>query len=166
MKLLVNVNDAPGALEWNGESQLRYVPEGKEAFDASVSLIEVEPGVYSIVANGRSYQARVVKAGDGFEVAIGGYRIPVTIEDPRAFARRSRDGAGEGRVSIAAPMPGKVIRVLVREGDTVEAGAGLLVVEAMKMQNEMKAPRAGRIVQVQGTEGATVTAGEILAILE
>ena len=63
-------------------------------------------------------------------------------------------------------MPGKVVRVLVKPGETVEAGQGLLVVEAMKMQNEMRAPRAGRIVSLPAVEGATVAAGEVLVVIE
>ena len=69
-------------------------------------------------------------------------------------------------MNIAAPMPGKVVRLLVAEGDAVEAGQGLLVVEAMKMQNEMKAPKPGTVVSLTAREGATVAAGEVLAAIE
>ena len=67
---------------------------------------------------------------------------------------------------MTAPMPGKIVRLLVAEGQTVEAGQGLLVVEAMKMQNEMKAPKAGHVVSLTAREGATVAAGEVLAAIE
>jgi biotin carboxyl carrier protein len=63
-------------------------------------------------------------------------------------------------------MPGKVVRVLAAVGDSVEAGQGILVVEAMKMQNELKAPRAGRVVSVSAKEGDTVAAGEVMAEVE
>jgi len=63
-------------------------------------------------------------------------------------------------------MPGKVVRLLAAEGQQVQAGQGLLVIEAMKMQNEIKAPRAGRVVSLSVGEGATVTAGQALAVLE
>jgi biotin carboxyl carrier protein len=63
-------------------------------------------------------------------------------------------------------MPGKVVRVLVAQGDLVEAGQGIAVVEAMKMQNELKAPRGGRIASLSTHEGATVAAGEVLAVIE
>jgi biotin carboxyl carrier protein len=63
-------------------------------------------------------------------------------------------------------MPGKIVRLLVAEGDSVEAGQGLLVVEAMKMQNEMKAPKAGCVVSLKAHEGATVAAGDVLATIE
>ncbi|HSB13592.1 MAG TPA: acetyl-CoA carboxylase biotin carboxyl carrier protein subunit, partial [Bryobacteraceae bacterium] len=65
-----------------------------------------------------------------------------------------------------APMPGKVVRVLAAEGDLVEAGQGLLVVEAMKMQNEVKAPKAGRVAALAAREGGTVAAGDVLAVIE
>jgi len=67
---------------------------------------------------------------------------------------------------VAAPMPGKIVRLLVAEGDSVAAGQGLLVMEAMKMQNEMKAPKAGRVVSLTAREGATVAAGDVLAAIE
>ena len=75
-------------------------------------------------------------------------------------------GAQHGRQNIAAPMPGKVVRVLVSVGDTVEPGQGLIVVEAMKMQNEMKSPKAGIVAEIKTKDGATVAAGEILIVIE
>jgi biotin carboxyl carrier protein len=63
-------------------------------------------------------------------------------------------------------MPGKIVRVLAEAGETVAAGAGIIVVEAMKMQNEMKAPKAGMVVSINAAEGATVNAGDVLAVIE
>jgi len=130
------------------------------------SIEEVEPGVYSILRDGQSYLARVIKVRDGYQVEIDGLTATVAIRDPRAVGSRGANGAGTGRLSIAAPMPGKVVRVLVNKGDVVEAGQGLIVVEAMKMQNEMKATRAGTIIDVKTTPGATVTAGDVLIVIE
>ena len=121
-----------------------------------------QPGVYSVLLDGRSYQARVEEG----VVTVNGFRYEIEVRDPRRWSRKDAARAGEGVQTLAAPMPGKVVRVLVSPGDTVEAGQGLLVVEAMKMQNEMKATRAGRILTVTAKEGATVTAGEILATIE
>jgi biotin carboxyl carrier protein len=121
-----------------------------------------EPGVYSILADGRAYQARV----DGQAVEIDGWKFRVELVDPRRWSRERNDRHAEGRQNIAAAMPGKVIRVLVALGDLVEAGQGLVVVEAMKMQNEMKSVRAGRIVLLTAVAGATVNAGEILIAIE
>jgi biotin carboxyl carrier protein len=82
------------------------------------------------------------------------------------MARGSRASVGSGRQKVAAPMPGKVIRVLVKVGDAVDAGQGLVVVEAMKMQNEMKASHSGRVLEIRASAGATVGAGDTLVVLE
>ena len=97
---------------------------------------------------------------------IDGFRFEIAVRDPRRLARGAGARGARRRVRPSlAPMPGKVVRVLVSPGDEVEAGPGLVVVEAMKMQNEMKAPRAGRVITVPAKEGATVTAGETLATI-
>jgi biotin carboxyl carrier protein len=124
-----------------------------------------EPCVYSVLLDGRSYEARVEETPGGLVVVIDGYRFEVDVRDPRRFRRTAGGRGGEGVQTIAAPMPGKVIRVLVAAGDSVEAGQGLLVVEAMKMQNEMKAARAGSVISLSVREGATVAAGEVLATI-
>ena len=104
-----------------------------------------EPGVYSVLMDGRSYDARVEEHPAGLVVVIDGYRFEIAVRDPRRWSRaRTPPRRRRPCRRVAAPMPGKVVRVLVAPGDMVEAGQGLMVVEAMKMQNEMKAPRAGR----------------------
>jgi biotin carboxyl carrier protein len=126
----------------------------------------VEPGVYSVLVDGRSYEARVEQSNGCVVVFIDGYRFEVEIQDPRRWSRHTSRPDIEGRLHVTAPMPGKIVRLLVAEGDTVEIGQGLLVVEAMKMQNEMKAPKPGRVVSLSAREGATVTAGEVMAVIE
>ncbi len=122
-------------------------------------IIEVEPGVYSVLLNGASYEVRV----SGTEASIGGHRYSVETVDPRQW-KRTRTGVGAaGRAAITAPMPGRIVRVLVAEGDEVEAGQGIVVVEAMKMQNELKAPRAGRVTSLAVKAGDSVIAGAALA---
>jgi biotin carboxyl carrier protein len=128
--------------------------------------MEVEPGIYSVLVGNRSYEVKIVPGGEGYYVDLDGHRSFVEVRDPRTLVRSGRGGLGEGRLSVAAPMPGKVIRVLVAAGAEVQAGDGLIVVEAMKMQNEMKAPKGGRVVEVAAREGATVVAGEVLAVIE
>jgi biotin carboxyl carrier protein len=130
------------------------------------SVREVEPGVYSVLAEGRSFEVRAVPTPDGLRVHVGGRQFIVEVRDPRDASRHSRAASGSGRQNISTPMPGKVVRTLVREGDAVEAGQGLVVVEAMKMQNEMKASRAGRVVEVRVRDGETVGAGDTLVVLE
>jgi len=88
------------------------------------------------------------------------------VLDPRAW-RGKRGGVleAEGRQQIIAPMPGKVVRLLVKAGDAVEAGQGLLVVEAMKMQNEIRAPKTGKVERILISEGQAVNAGDVLAVV-
>jgi biotin carboxyl carrier protein len=124
-----------------------------------------EPGVYSILIDGRSYEARVEEGPSALVVVIDGRRFEIEARDPRRFSRKSGRGGADGIQPVAAPMPGKVVRVLVAVGDEVAAGQGLLVVEAMKMQNELKAPRAGKVLSLHAGPGATVAAGESLATI-
>jgi biotin carboxyl carrier protein len=149
MKLLATVNDQE--LQFDLDAEL-----------AQTSVTEVEPGLYAILRNGRSLQARVIKG----QVEIAGRTLNVEVRDPRERTRKGAGAGAAGRQNIVAPMPGKVIRVLVAAGAVVEAGQGLIVVEAMKMQNEMKAPKAGTVVQVNAAEGATVAVGETLMAIE
>jgi biotin carboxyl carrier protein len=126
----------------------------------------VESGVYSVLVDGRSYEARVEQSNGCVIVFIDGYRFEVEVQDPRRWSRHTSKAGIEGRLEVTAVMPGKIVRLLVAEGDKVETGQGLLVVEAMKMQNEMKAPKPGRVVSLSAREGATVTAGEVMAVIE
>jgi biotin carboxyl carrier protein len=135
--------------------------------DASgAQIAAVEPGVYSVLMDGRSYEARIEQSDGAVAVCIDGHRFEVEIHDPRRWSRQIARQGLTGRVNVCALMPGRIVRLLVAEGDTVEAGQGLLVVEAMKMQNEMKAPKAGRVVSLTAREGATVAAGDVLAAIE
>ena len=130
------------------------------------SVREVEPSVFSVLVEGRSFEVRVVPTPDGLQVHAGGRKFSVEVRDPRDASRLSRAATGSGRQNISTPMPGKVVRMLVGEGDAVEAGQGLVVVEAMKMQNEMRASRSGRVVEVRVRGGETVGAGDTLVVLE
>jgi len=123
------------------------------------------PGVYSVLLDGRSYDVFVEETPDALVVAIDGFRFEIEVRDPRRLTRRSAGRGADGVQTLASPMPGKVVRVLAAPGDAVEPGQGILVVEAMKMQNEMKAVRAGTVLTIPVKEGATVTAGEILATI-
>ena len=130
--------------------------------DIVPDIQEVEPGVYSVILDGASYEVRL---GVG-EICIDGHRYPFELDDPRQWKRPGSGVGAQGRAAIVAPMPGKIVRVLVAEGDPVEAGQGILVVEAMKMQNELKAPRAGRVTSIAVKAGDGVNAGAVLATVE
>ena len=130
--------------------------------DPRADVRQPEPGVYSVLLDGRVYEARVEPGA----VVVNGRRFEIEVRDPRTWTG-ARRAAGHARAEqVTAPMPGKVVRVLVGVGDSVEAGQGLLVVEAMKMQNEMKSSKAGRVASLAAREGAAVAAGEVLATIE
>lgn len=101
------------------------------------------------------------------EVSLLGVNYAVKLTDPKRL-RSAQSGAehDKGTARIVAPMPGKVVRILVEAGTEVAAGAGILVVEAMKMQNEMKAPKSGKVVSIDAEVGSTVNAGDVLAVIE
>jgi biotin carboxyl carrier protein len=128
--------------------------------------IEVAPGIYSIIIGGAAFEARVEETVTGLRVAAGQTEFLVAVQDPRKW-NPSRSGAleAEGRQRVLAPMPGRVIRILVKSGDTVEAGQGVAVVEAMKMQNEVRSPKSGVVERLLVSENQTVSAGEGLIII-
>jgi len=160
VKLDVVVDGRPGKLAIDGE-RFQYSREG-ESIERQFSLEELTPGSYSVLIGGRSYE--VIAAGN--EVRVNGRAFTVEVFDPRSLRGRKAGGTGEGRQNVAAMMPGKVVRVLVTVGQAVEAGHGLVVVEAMKMQNEMKSPKTGHVAEVKTKAGATVAAGEVLVVIE
>ncbi len=127
---------------------------------------QVEAGVYSVLLDGASFEIRILPSQHGLTAAAAGLRFAVEVSDPRDASRSSRAAIGSGRQNVTAPMPGKVVRVLVGAGDVVEAAQGLVVVEAMKMQNELKASRPGRVIEIRTRDGETVGAGDVLVVLE
>jgi biotin carboxyl carrier protein len=128
--------------------------------------LEVAPGIYSILIGGSSYEVRVESGPGSLRITVAGHEYAGQIRDPRQW-RRNRGAAieAEGSQRAIAPMPGKVVRVLVKAGEMVEAGRGILVVEAMKMQNEVRSPKSGKIERLLVSEGQAVSAGEVLAIV-
>ena len=153
----VTVNGRSGTIEIEG-SRLRYVREDGVVVESDFSIAGT-----SVLLNGRSYR---VSRGTGNEIWVNGRLLSMEVFDPRDLRPGQGASANQGRQEIAASMPGKVIRLLVAAGDTVEEGQGLVVVEAMKMQNEMKSPKAGRVVEIRVRPDATVGAGEILVVVE
>jgi biotin carboxyl carrier protein len=136
-----------------------------------VEVHEPEPGVYLLMIDGQVYECRV-ESGAGTargasEVRVRDLVYEVVLTDPKRL--RGARGAGaeaSGRAQIVASMPGKVVRVMVEAGAAVEAGDGLVVVEAMKMQNELKSPKSGTVIEVRAAAGATVNAGDVLVVVE
>ncbi|WP_260735992.1 biotin/lipoyl-containing protein [Tunturiibacter lichenicola] len=123
----------------------------------------LQAGVLSLLVGGRQY--RCVLDGDG--VVIDGRRFGFEVEDPRSLQGRRGAGAGtDGPRPVKSPMPGRVVRVLIEVGQEVEAGEAVVVIEAMKMQNELKSPKAGRVGRVAVSVGDTVGAGDVLVVVE
>jgi biotin carboxyl carrier protein len=130
--------------------------------------IEVAPNVYSILLSGQSFEVRVTPTPTGaLTVQTAQQEFTATVTDPRAWrGRRHSALEAEGRQQVLAPMPGKIVRVLVQAGEKVESGQGILVVEAMKMQNEIRSPKNGTVERVLVKEGQPVNAGEVLAWID
>jgi biotin carboxyl carrier protein len=119
----------------------------------------------SLIADGRAYDAVVERREGGYRVVLRGQAIEVSLaEASRGAVAVRREAGGPSRVH--APMPGKLVRVLVRAGEDVGAGQGLVVMEAMKMENEIRAPRAGRVKEAPVQEGQAVETGALLVLLE
>jgi len=165
MIAVIRVGECEFPLEWSLEGETcRFRVESQE--ERTASVVKVEPGVYSLLLDGRSYSAHVEPRGDGWMVTVGGRRLAVEVIDPRRWSRREHARHGDGRQDVTAVMPGKVVRVLVSEGDAVVAGQGVVVVEAMKMQNEIKSARPGRVIAVAASVGAAVNPGDVLVTIE
>jgi len=123
---------------------------------------------YSLIVENRSFEVEVDPDGDEYRALVDGRNYYVNLMDER----RVRTGAGQaggkaqGRQTVSVPMPGKVIAVIVNEGDKVEKGQGLVIVEAMKMENEVRSPIAGEVKEIKVRQGETIEAGAALLIVE
>jgi biotin carboxyl carrier protein len=129
--------------------------------------VEIAPHTLSLLLDGQAFEIRISSLPDGaLKIQTGLHEFTAEVVDPRAWRGRKHGALeAEGRQQVFAPMPGKVIRILVQEGDQVETGQGLLVVEAMKMQNEIRSPRGGTVERLHVKEGQPVNAGEVLCIV-
>ena len=136
----------------------------------SIEVRETEPDSFLFFLNTNVRECRVkarTAAKGTFDVGIRGRSYAVTIVDPKRLrSGQNSDRHHHGVAEILAPMPGKVVRVRLEAGATVEKGSGVVVVEAMKMQNEMKSPREGVVVSIRVKPGDTVNAGDVLAVIE
>jgi biotin carboxyl carrier protein len=127
----------------------------------------LRPGVLSLQIAGKTCRCVLEEGPEGTVIHFAGSRFPYQMDDPRSLkSRRSRTGGHDGPKPVSAPMPGRVVRVLVQKGDEVQAQQGIIVIEAMKMQNELKSPKAGKIAGLRVQPGGTVAAGEVLAVVE
>ena len=172
MKLEIEIQERIRTVELvpgDADGQFKVTLDGK-VMDVQAFLLR--PGVLSLMVAGRSY--RVVREDDlpatnGSDTAVlfAGGRYPYRVEDSRSLkARRAHGGGADGPRVIKASMPGRVVRVLAQRGEAVEAHQGVVVIEAMKMQNELKSPKAGIVVEMRVANGDTVAAGDVLAVID
>jgi len=147
-----------------GVHRYRVTVDGREHL---VDAQEVQPGLWSILHGAASFEVDVHASEDEFEVLIEGdcYRIPIASEQKRALARSGAKGAA-GKAMVTAPMPGKVVKILVAVGEEVRADQGVIVVEAMKMENELRTSVAGKVKEIFVEEGQVVESGAKLVYVE
>jgi biotin carboxyl carrier protein len=138
--------------------------DGKEI---TIDAVLSRPNILSIIIGGKEYEVKREVTPTDLHFWVGSARYQAEVRDPRSLRSRKESGAdAEGIRKLLAPMPGRVVRVLVPEKALVDAGQGVLVVEAMKMQNELKSPKKGIVQKIIAVEGANVNAGDVLAIVE
>ncbi len=161
----VIVDGQPHRLELErDEGKWKCLLDGRKI---TVDAVMLRPDVLSLLVDGHSYEIKREQTATDLHLLVGSARFDVELRDPRSLRSRRDGGASAGGPRrLIAPMPGKIVRVLVAEKSEVEAGQGIVVVEAMKMQNEIKSPKKGVVQKVLAVQGATVNAGDVLAIVE
>ena len=168
MKLNAILEDQKYDIEIRREGRRVFAKVDDREYELEVS--EPEKGVFLFKHDGRVHELYVSPHGSAdaaYKVTASGREMEVTLIDPRRL-RGTGTGAADqdGTAEIRSAMPGKVVRLVVEAGSEVEKGDGVIVVEAMKMQNELKSPKQGIVMEIRVAEGSTVNAGDILAVIE
>ncbi|MGA2966321.1 MAG: acetyl-CoA carboxylase biotin carboxyl carrier protein subunit [Terriglobales bacterium] len=133
----------------------------------AIDAVVARRDVMSLLVDGRAYEVKREQTATDLHLWVGSSRFAVELRDPRSLCSRQHAAGDEkGSKKILAPMPGRIVRLLVAENSEVEAGQGIVVVEAMKMQNEIKSPKKGVVKKISATPGAAVNPGDVLAIVE
>lgn len=155
----------PVEVERLGENRFAVTLDGARH---EVDALTLDHGAVSMVIDGHSFGVEFEEHGDEVAVLVRNQVTRIDIADERKLRLRAAGAAFsvEGRQVVAAPMPGKVVKVLVKPGEEVAEGQGLVVVEAMKMENELKSPKAGRVVELAAKEGDTVEKDARLVVVE
>jgi biotin carboxyl carrier protein len=171
LKLRVEVDGEEYLLDLNNQGgdaayQLRGVNNVSSSASGSASVVETQAGVFSVLLGNRSFEVRIANGREPAEVWVGERRYLISQADARDSAGKRKGAASLGPQEIRAQMPGKIIGILVTPGQHVQAGQGLIVVEAMKMQNEMRSPKDGVVSKIKAIAGATVAQGEVLMTVE
>jgi biotin carboxyl carrier protein len=155
----------PVDIEPAGENRFKLTHNGKTHL---VDALTLDHGAVSMLLDGTSYSVEFDEQGDEVQVMVRGQSTRIDVADERRLRLRAATAGFslEGKQLIAAPMPGKVVKVLVKLGDEVKEGQGLVVVEAMKMENELKSPKAGKVVELPAKEGTAVELNAKLVVVE
>lgn len=140
-----------------------FLVDGKER---AVDVAVLPSGVYSLIVDGRSYEVLVRDEKKGMAIEIVAHLFLVRLEDPSQRRNEAASPQHEGEAVIESPMPGRVVAIKVQAGQNVREGEGIIVVEAMKMENELTAPKAGKVVKVSVKVGDAVEAGQELVVIE
>jgi len=166
MRLHAKIGDEQQDLEISRDNDTVTAKVGDREY--TIEVTQPEPGLYALRNGSSLTTAFVSKDASGLsKVTIAGQEFDVDILDPKRLKGSGLDAAHEGGAAeIKTMMPGKVVRVLVEAGAEVKKGDGVIVVEAMKMQNEMKSPKDGIVKELRSTEGSTVNAGDVLVVIE
>ena len=162
MKLIAEIGDEKSELEITRDGEKVSATINGRSYQLEAS--EVEPNVYLLKQANNIYQIYVAPTG---MVNIGNHQLEVKLFDPKRLRGSGADAANtDGAAEIKTAMPGKIVRILAEQGMEIKKGDGVIIVEAMKMQNEMKSPKDGTVKEIRVSEGATVNAGDVLAIIE
>lgn len=167
LKLRIEVDGEEYILDIRSQGGLsEYSLQGAHSAAGAASVAQISAGVFSILLGARSFTVRLAPRGEELEVWTATGQYLISVNDMRDRSGRHKRVAAAGPVQLRAQMPGKVIKLLADKGTVVKAGQGLIVVEAMKMQNEMKSPKQGVVSRINVSEGETVAAGQPLIVVE
>ena len=155
MKYISTVNDIEYLIEIIDE---RHISVNGKVLTVDFNSVSGQP-VYSLLVDGKSFESYVYPGEEKWEVLLMGRQFPVTVEDERDKRLRAAAGSSvseTGEYHLKAPMPGMVVSILVEEGQKIEKGQVLLILESMKMQNELKSPRDGTVGRIRVKPGESV----------
>jgi len=168
MKLHAAIADYERDVNLRIEGSRVFAELGNQIYELTIQ--RADNGRLLLSSESEVFDCRVdgeFRSGAPFDVSVGANRYSVVLIDPKRLRSAAAVGAQAGGAArLTAPMPGKVVRILAEIGAEVVAGDGVIVVEAMKMQNEMKSPKAGKVVAINVAVGATVNGGDVLAVIE
>jgi biotin carboxyl carrier protein len=165
VKFVVTVGDTSETVDVRGEAGRYQLTIGSEVWEVDGRL--TAQGICSLLIGGVSYVADVRDEAGACVVNVGDERYVIRVEEETRFIIRTRGGAGAGHAAhtLTAPLPGRIVRVAVKPGDRVEKGDPLLVIEAMKMENEFRAGAAGTVAEVRVAAGQAVNGGDVLVVI-